>query len=280
MKVGKYSVDFLETGTFALDGGAMFGVVPKPLWEKTNPSDNANRITLGARCLLLQRSGKKILVDTGLGENWDEKFTNIYAVDQKNSSLVTSIGNFGLTPDDITDVIITHLHFDHTGGSTKLYNGKMIPAFPNAEYHIQRKHFEWASKPSFKDKASFVKDRFVPLMEEGVLRLHDGNEFDDGISFEVMNGHSFSMQMVKIFDSSKTLLYCADLIPTSSHIPLPYIMGYDLQPLITLEEKKKILPKAVEEEWILLFEHDPEILGATVSMSEKGFKVKEKFTEL
>ena len=280
MKVGKYSVDFLETGTFALDGGAMFGVVPKPLWEKTNRSDNANRITLGARCLLLQRSGKKILVDTGLGENWDEKFTNIYAVDQKNSSLVTSIGNFGLTPDDITDVIITHLHFDHTGGSTKLYNGKMIPAFPNAEYHIQRKHFEWASKPSFKDKASFVKDRFVPLMEEGVLRLHDGNEFDDGISFEVMNGHSFSMQMVKIFDSSKTLLYCADLIPTSSHIPLPYIMGYDLQPLITLEEKKKILPKAVEEEWILLFEHDPEILGATVSMSEKGFKVKEKFTEL
>ena len=280
MKIGEYQIDSIETGTFSLDGGAMFGVVPKTLWQRTNPADGSNRITLGARCLLLQDDNKNILIDTGVGSNWEEKFQNIYAVDQTENTLIGSLDKKGIKPVEITDVIITHLHFDHTGGSTILKDSKIVPTFPNAKYHIQKKHFEWAKNPSFKDRASFITDRFIPLMDEGVLNLHDGTEFNEAISFEVLNGHTFSMQLVKISDTSKTLLYCADLIPTSSHIPIPYVMGYDLQHMVTIDEKMRILPKAVEEEWILLFEHDPQIAAATIAIGEKGFTVKERFTEI
>lgn len=281
MKIGKYELNLIETGTFGLDGGAMFGIVPKPLWQKTNSPDEMNRITLGARCMLLRSESKTILIDTGIGQNWDEKFCKIYRVEENGSYLLKSLNKFGVEPTHITDVILTHLHFDHTGGSTRLENQTWIPAFPRADYFVQKEHFEWAINPSERDRGSFIKERFVPLQEAGVLNLLDGVEqFDDEIEFIVINGHTFAQQMIKISDSQNTFLFCADLIPTSSHIPIPYVMGYDLQPLKTVGEKKKILSKAVEEEWKLIFEHDPTTPAATITKNEKGFIIKEKYESL
>ncbi len=277
MQIGKYKIDYVETGTFALDGGAMFGIIPKPLWGRTNPADEMNRITLGARLLLLQSDSKKILVDTGIGSDWDDKFRRIYNVDQSEKSLQSSLAKQNIKHEDITDVILTHLHFDHTGGSTKLVDGKWIPAFPNAKYYVQKKHFEWAKGPSERDRGSFIPERFLPLNEHGVLELLDNKlEFDDEIEFILINGHTFSQQMIKISDSSNTVLYCADLMPCTSHIPIPYIMSYDLQPLMTLQEKKDTLAKAVEGEWKLFFEHDPFTAMVTVQQTNKGFAVKEE----
>lgn len=281
MKVGKYQIDTVDTGTLGLDGGAMFGVIPKVLWQRTNPADEKNRITLGMRCLLLQSDSKKILVDTGVGDHWDNKISKIYRMDKSESELTRSLNKLGIKHEEITDVILTHMHFDHTGGATKFENDKMVPAFPNATYYIQKDHFNWAKNPSDRDKASFFPERFVPLAEEGVLKLIDGNEhFDDYIQFIVTNGHTFGHQMIKISDSSNTLLYCGDLMPTASHVPLPYIMGYDLQPLVTLDEKKKYLSEAVEENWKIIFEHDPYATTATIVKTEKGFVVNERYKDL
>ena len=199
----------------------------------------------------------------------------------RNNSLHEELAKHSITPDDITDVIITHLHFDHTGGSVIKEGDRIVPTYPNAKYHVQEKQFNWALKASEKDKASFIHDRFVPLHDEGLLNLLKGEEqFDDEISFIVINGHTFSQQLVKISDGSETLLYCGDLFPTASHIPLPYVMSYDLQPMVTMEEKRNILPAAVEENWKLFFEHDPEITAATVTQSMHGFGVDEILDEI
>ena len=281
MKIGKFELHAINSGFFSLDGGAMFGIIPKPLWQKTNPADDANRIKLTTRNLLLRAGKRNILIDTGMGDKWDEKSINIYNINQNNSALSAELSKLNLKPGDITDVILTHLHFDHTGGSTKIENGKLRPVFPNAVYYVQEKNYEWAVSPSEKDKGSYLKENFVPLLEEGILKLIDVNEqIDEGIELLTVNGHTFGQQLVKISDTSVTLLYCCDLFPTASHIPLPYIMGYDLQPLITLEEKKKILAEAVEKNWFLFFEHDPETVKATVSKTEKGYKVNDRFQSL
>lgn len=281
MKIGKYELLALETGKFKLDGGAMFGIIPKPLWSKFNPADELNRVDLNARCLLLKSDSRKILIDSGIGTNWDEKFIQIYNLDQTENTLVKSLEKVGLTPADITDVLITHLHFDHTGGSTILKDGKWIPAFPNAKYFTQKKHFEWAMNPTDRDRGSFIQNRFIPLHEEGVLHFVDGDvEFDDEIEFFTIFGHTISQQMVKVHDSSNTVLYCGDLFPFISHIPIPYVMGYDLQPLITVQEKKKFLPMAIEGNWKLFFEHDPEVLMATVTQGQRGFAIDEVYTEM
>lgn len=281
MKIGKYNLKAINTITFGLDGGAMFGIIPKPLWQKYNPSDDQNRVTLGARSLLLDNSERKILIDTGIGENWDEKFKSIYRFANERNTLLSALKNHNIEPGMITDVILTHLHFDHTGGSTSLINGKWEPTFPNAKYYVQKKHYEWAINPSDRDRASFVENRFVPLYNHGVLNLVEPDfRLDDEIEFMIINGHTMSQQMVKISDSSTTLLYCGDLLPFSSHIPLPYIMGYDLQPLVTLQEKKSLYPKAIEENWFLFFEHDPEVVAATITKNEKGFFLNEVLTEL
>lgn len=281
MKIGKYELYPIETCKFALDGGAMFGIIPKPLWQNTNPPDELNRVELNARCLLLKSNSKKILIDTGIGYYWDEKFNRIYNVDYSEFELLKSLNAIGIKPDEITDVIFTHLHFDHAGGSTKLEDGKWIPAFPNAKYFVQKKHFEWAINPSERDRGSFISNRFLPLYELGILHFLNGEEFfDDEIQLLISNGHTFSQQLIKISDSSTTLLFCGDLFPFTSHIPMPYITGYDLQPLITLKEKKEVLNQAFEQNWILFFEHDPFTLAATITKNEKGFLVKEKLTEL
>ncbi|MCB0743303.1 MAG: MBL fold metallo-hydrolase [Ignavibacteriae bacterium] len=281
MKIGKYNLTVLETGTFALDGGAMFGIIPKPLWQKTNLADEKNRITLGARCLLLETDNRKILVDTGLGKNWDEKFNSIYDVNHQNFDLIKSLDKKGINPSQITDVILTHLHFDHTGGSTKIENGKFVPTFQNAKYYVQQKHYDWAINPSDRDKGSFIGHTFQPLVDAGVLYFTKGDSFfDDEIQFLTINGHTIYQQMLKISDSSNTFLFCADLIPTMYHIPIPYVMGYDIQPLETVAEKQKILKSAVDENWKMIFEHDHTNVCATIHKTEKGFNFKEGFTEL
>lgn len=277
MKIGKYKLAIIESGFFGLDGGAMFGIIPKALWQKTNSADEANRVKLATRHLLLESETKKIIIDTGMGNKWDEKAKGIYAIDEK-LSMNSALAGKGLKAEDITDVVLTHLHFDHTGGSTvKIFN-KLQPAFPNAKYFVQKQNFDWAINPSDRDKGSYIKENFLPLYEEGLLNFIKGNQkFDDEIEFIVINGHTFGQQMVKISDGNNTLLFCADLIPFYSHIPLPYIMGYDLQPLVTLEEKKKYLKMAVDENWKLCFGHDPEIAFATVKQFGEGYIVDKTF---
>lgn len=279
MRIGKYQLYTINSGLFGLDGGAMFGIIPKPLWEKTNSADEANRVALATRNLLLVSDSNKILIDTGMGNKWDEKSRAIYRVDN-NLSIENALKQKGFTPEEITDVILTHLHFDHTGGSTKYENEKLIPTFPNANYYVQKQNFDWAINPSERDRGSYLKENFEPLATEGVLNLLTSNQFDENISFEIINGHTFGQQMIKISDGSTTLLYCADLLPFVAHIRLPYIMAYDLQPLVTLAEKKKYLQQALEENWILFLEHDPEHAVVTLKQSEKGIVQDKVYSDL
>lgn len=281
MHIGKYKITSIVSDRFGLDGGAMFGIIPKPLWTRSTTCDDKNRIPLSARNLLLQGDGKVILFDTGMGLKWDDKARDMYAIEQPPGGLKDALATEGLTPEDVTDIILTHLHFDHTGGSTILENGKIRPAFPNARYHAGETNFTWGKSPSDRDRGSYIKENFIPLVEEGVLFLHgDEWNFDDTISVITLNGHTFGHQAIQVKDSSSSLIMVGDLMPTSAHIPLPYIMGYDLQPLVTLQEKKDMLKKAVEENIILVFGHDPLIAGATVQQTEKGITIKEKISVL
>lgn len=274
MIIGSYTLHPLETGRFGLDGGAMFGVVPRPLWEKAAPPDGRNRIDMAARALLLQGSGRTILIDTGNGTKWDEKLSGIYRFDTAEHDLVRSLRALGLTPADVTDVILTHLHFDHAGGATERVEGRLQPMFPRALYYVQREQWEAAQRPTERDRASFYPDDFLPLQERGVLRFTEGGgEIFPGITLAVFRGHTSALQCPVISDGRTTVLYCADLVPMTPHVALPWIMGYDLRPLVTLEEKRKTLARAAEEGWILFFEHDPRTAAATVRMGEKGYVV-------
>ena len=279
MTIGNYELFSIETGRFALDGGAMFGIVPMPLWKKLNPPDERNRITLAARALLLKGNGKIILIDNGNGSKFTDKQIDIYRLDTQHSNLESSLANKGVSFSDVTDVILTHLHFDHAGGSTKKDNGELIPSFPNATYYVQKKHWERSQNPSEKDRGSFMYDDFMPLKSASVLELLEGNEkVFPNISFMLCDGHTDAQQLPKISDGTTTLLYCCDMIPTTAHIPIPYIMAYDLRPLTTLEEKKIILNHAADENWTLYFEHDPKTAAAKVVRTEKGIVLSEEVT--
>lgn len=281
MKIGKYEIVSVETGRFYLDGGAMFGIIPKPLWERSNPPDEKNRIEMAARVLLLRSEAKLILIDTGMGVKWEEKSKSIYNYNFTENLLFTELMKHGIRSEDITDVILTHLHFDHTGGSTIYEEEKLIPAFPNAVYHVRKKNYEWGVTATERDKGSYIKENFEPLMKEGVLKLTDTEnyQFDDEIYLPEFNGHTFGQQLPLITDGNSTMFFCGDLFPTSSHLPLPYIMGYDLQPLITLAEKKEILKKAAEENWTLLYEHDPFHAGSKAVSSGKSFTAADFIAE-
>lgn len=273
MKIGKYQIKIVDNGLFALDGGAMFGIIPKPLWERTNTPDEKNRIPLAARSMLLDSGTRRILIDTGMGDKWESKSKVIYRYEYQENILFASLRKLGYMPEDITDVILTHLHFDHCGGSTILRDGKLIPAFPNAKYHVQKKNYDWGMEPSDRDRGSYLIENFHPLMDEGILMLRDSDDegIDDEITLPVFHGHTFFQQLPVISDGTKTLFFCGDLFPTTSHVPLPYIMGYDLQPLQTLSEKKYILGRAVREDWILFFQHDPVTEFGKVVETPKGF---------
>lgn len=278
MRIGPYQIHAIETGRFALDGGAMFGVVPKNLWNKTNPADDENRITLAARCLLLVHdNGRKVLIDNGFGHKFNEKFSKIYRTDHQHSSLERSLKALGVKPSDITDAILTHLHFDHAGGSTcKDENGSLSPTFEKATYYVRKEHLEYAHEATEKDRASFLSDDFMPLVERGVLEVLETEAFGlPGIEFFIANGHSPYQQLPIISDGKTTLFFCGDLIPTTTHIGIPYVMAYDNEPLRTIQEKKRLLTTAFDEQWILFFEHDPNTAAAYVRRDERGFRLGE-----
>ncbi|TRZ66572.1 MBL fold metallo-hydrolase [bacterium] len=280
MKIGDYNIYTIRTGNFRLDGGAMFGVVPKVLWQRLNPPDESNRIQMCTKSLLLDNGKRKIIIDNGVGHKLSKKVNDIYAVDFSENTLEKSLSEIKIKREEITDVILTHLHFDHAGGSTFYNDDKQIEVtFPNATHQVQKTHYEWALNPTDRDKASFFPNDYNLLVDKKILNFSDGEtKIDDVITLIPLNGHTRDMQIVKISDGENTLLYAADLIPMSSHVTLPYIMGYDLFPLITLEEKRMILTESVKGNWSIFFEHDPFTEFAKISFNDKGFFVSERHT--
>lgn len=287
LKIGPYEVCPIPTGIFGLDGGAMFGTVPKVLWEKTNPPDQQNRIAMEARALLLKSPGNNILIDTGnghdfvlkYGEKLGNKFAEMYNIDDSGPSLLKSLAHFGVKPEDINHVILTHFHFDHAGGATTEVAGKLAPTFPKAQYWAQKGNLETASQPNLRERASYYPANFQPLLDAKVLNLLDGpkENFLPGISALLSDGHTKQQQMVKISDGKTTLLYCGDVVPTSTHVKIPWLMGYDLHPLTLMEEKQKYLSEAADHSWYLFFEHDPYCDSALIERNGNDFRVQKRF---
>ncbi len=272
MKLGDYELTYISDGTFLLDGGAMFGVVPKALWQKKTPADGKNRITLGLNSLILIKNKTVILLETGLGEFENQKFQEIYEI-KRGKNLLEKIKELELDLEDVTYVINTHLHFDHSGWNTSLKNGVFKPTFPMAKYFIQRKEWESALNPDERSSASYIKERLVPLKEEENLELIEGDfQIEEGIKILHVPGHTRGHQCVLIEEKGRKLFFPGDLIPTSAHFPLPYIMAYDLFPLETLENKKKILKIANEEGWIFALYHDPIHVFGRVKQFEGKWK--------
>jgi len=271
MKIGQYELHSIETGRFALDGGAMFGIVPKVLWSKLHPADDKNRIDMALRSLLIVDDKRKILIDTGIGTKLSKKSQKIYKLDQTEYNLEASLEKYDLETKDITDVILTHLHLDHVGGATYLKGKKQKLTFPNATHYVQKTHHEWASKPSEKDKGSFINEDFKTIEKEGKLRLIDGYAMIlPNIDVIIYDGHTIGQQLVKISDGIDTLVYCGDVIPFTSHIKLPYIPSYDINPITSIEDKEKLLTRACNGDWILFFEHDPVTEAVKVEKDNKG----------
>lgn len=270
----------VNAGYFKLDGGAMFGVVPKSIWQKTNPADENNLCSWAMRCLLVVDEDRVILIDNGIGDKQDEKFLKHYFLHGEDT-LEGSLAATGFSKDDITDVFLTHLHFDHCGGSIeKDSEGRLKPAFKNATYWSNHAHWEWAIKPNDREKASFLKENILPIQESGQLKFieeADGVVFTENIKIRFAFGHTDAMMLPQISYKGKTIVYMADLLPSVGHIPLPYVMAYDMFPLKTLVEKKKFLQEAVDNDYILYLEHDPVNECCTLQETEKGIRVKEVF---
>ncbi len=271
MRLGAFEIYPVSDGRFRLDGGAMFGVVPKALWEKCCPADELNRITLSLTALLIRANGKNILVDTGVGPKEDEKFRRMFAV-ERTPTILESLKRLGLGPDDIHLVINTHLHFDHAGGNTiREEDGSIRPVFPKARYMIQQGEFEDAAQANERTMASYRTDNFTPIAQIDQWEfLHGDTEVAPGITAVVTAGHTRYHQSVKIQSEGQIAFFLGDLIPTVSHLPLPYIMGYDLSPIQTLETKRWVLNQAFEEQWLLLFEHDPSVQAGYVRRDQEG----------
>jgi glyoxylase-like metal-dependent hydrolase (beta-lactamase superfamily II) len=271
-----YSID---TGFFKLDGGAMFGVVPKAIWNKTNPADANNLCTWAMRCLLIEDGKRLILIDTGIGNKQDEKFFSHYYL-HGNATIDSSLAKLGFHRDDITDVFLTHLHFDHVGGAIKREGEKLSPAFKNAIYWSNDKHWDWAVNPNDREKASFLKENILPIQESGQLKFieaHDNVKFTDDIAIRFVYGHTESMMLPLINYKERQILYMADLLPSVGHLPLPYVMAYDMFPLQTLTEKKVFLNEAVAKNYVLFLEHDLINECCTLQQTEKGVRLAETF---
>jgi len=275
----------IETGNFKLDGGAMFGVVPKVIWQKTNPADSNNLIDMSLRCLLIENGKRLILIDNGAGDKQSEKFWSYYYL-FGDFSLDSSLAKIGFHRDDITDVFLTHLHFDHCGGSIQFNNDKTgyEPAFKNAKYWSNKNHWQWATDPNPREKASFLKENIQPIKESGQLNfisqpeidLTKQSELDFGILF--VDGHTEKMMIPHIQYKGKTLVFMADLLPTTGHVPLPYVMGYDTRPLLTMNEKQKFLNIAADNNYILFLEHDAYSELCTVKHTEKGVRLEKTYS--
>jgi len=271
LSVGEFEIWALREGYFYLDGGAMFGVVPKVLWEKKTPADSLNRICLATNSLLIRGRKANILVETGLGEKLSAKFKEVYAVELR-PGLKAALREIGCAPEEIDFVINTHLHFDHCGNNTELAGEDLVPAFPRAVYLIQRGEWEAALNPNERDKASYLPENFWPLQEKGRVELINGNkEVLPGVKIILTPGHTAHHQSVLITSGSANVFYTGDLIPTSAHVGLPYIMSYDLFPLETLKTKKEVLSKAVAENWILAYVHDPKVFFSRVKKEKDKF---------
>ena len=277
----KWKIKILETGSFKLDGGAMMGSVPKVLWNKTNPSDHLNRIDLSMRCLLLDNGTDIILIETGIGNKNSKKFIDMFCIEQSQFPLKDELKKNGYNLEDITHVILTHLHFDHAGGATYFDGKNIVPPFPNAEYIISKSNWDAGINPSPKDRASYLPENFISIKENNQLRLVDDNqEIMDSIDGLAFYGHTTGQQLIRVKGDSDSLIFCSDLIPLRSHLKVPWIMGYDLNAMKTLEEKTSFLNEASRENWLLFFYHDPKTVAVRIKKDEKYYKViKEYFVE-
>ena len=274
----------IETGSFKLDGGAMFGVVPKTIWQKTNPADSRNLIDMSMRCMLIEDGQRLILIDTGLGSKQSDKFFGYYHL-FGNFSLESSLAKLGFHRDDITDVFLTHLHFDHCGGVIEWNSQKSLlqPAFKNAKFWSNDNHWKWALEPNPREKASFLKENINPIRESGQLNFITNNSLDQiGFNVLFMDGHTEKQMLPKLSYQGKIIIFMADLLPTIGHIPLPYVMGYDTRPLLTIKEKAIFLKEAADNNYYLFLEHDAYNEICTVQHTEKGVRLKEthKFTDI
>lgn len=267
----------IDTGFFKLDGGAMFGVVPKSIWQRTNPADERNLCTWATRLLLIEDGKRLTLVDTGLGDKQDDKFFGHY-FRHGDATLDNSLAQHGFHRDDITDVILTHLHFDHCGGAVIREGERLLPAFKNAKFWSNEKHWNWALHPNPREKASFLKENILPIEESGQLAfLKEGDHFSPNVAMRYAYGHTESMMLPQISYKGKTILYMADLLPSVGHIPLPYVMSYDVRPLTTMEERQSYWQEIVDKEYILFLEHDPVHACCTLKQTDKGIRVAETF---
>ena len=268
----------IDTGLFKLDGGAMFGVVPRSMWERLTTPDSKGMCTWAMRCMLIEDGNKLILIDCGLGNKQDEKFFSHYQPHGEDT-LTKSLNKLGFTESDITDVLLTHLHFDHCGGAIKREGDKLIPAFSNATYWSNEKHWDWAIHPNAREKASFLKENILPIQESGQLKfIEDGSTaIHPSVLIKTVSGHTESMLIPHISYKGNTIVYAADLFPSRWHIPIPYVMAYDTRPLLTLEEKLAFLPNAAENNYLLFFEHDPTVELCSLQATERGVKEKECF---
>ena len=288
-RLGHWDLQMIETGDFALDGGAMFGVVPKVLWSRDHPPDEENRIDMTMRALLLRGEveGREriVLVDVGAGDKLTPKLEAIYRIDQSQHDLLGSLAAAGVAPTQVTDVILTHLHFDHAGGATiGVDHGRgetreqpgegpeAVPTFPQAVYHVQRRQWEWAQAPSLRDRASYFPENYLPVQQSGQLNLVEGEcELLPDLHLIVVEGHTPGQQLPLIRSMRKTFFYTGDLFPTASHLHLPVVMSYDLEPLKSLEEKRRVLPRAVQESWVLYFEHEKRFACCCVEETGRGY---------
>ncbi len=276
MKIGNYTLYSIETSQFGLDGGAMFGIIPKTLWEKEAAADEYNRIQMVTRSLLVVSNERKIIIDTGNGDKWDDKNRSRYNIDLDKINLSSSLEKYGFIPDDITDVFCTHLHFDHAGGNTSIENGKIVPTFPNATYWVHRDNWDLANSPSEKDRGSYLAENWSVLAENGMIEyVTDREEFLPGIEIMLTYGHTIGMMHPLIKDGDNTVFYAADIFPMAAHVPLAWVMAYDLNPVQTIKEKRSLLPRMVDKNWTVFFEHDPLRQAGKITMDGKQYRLKE-----